>query len=142
MVQLIYVSYSSQDFSLEELPDILRKSVENNKKDDITGMLLYAGECFIQVLEGPLEKVEQRYEIIKKDPRHEDCRIVDKRMIERRAFPTWSMSFNDLNTINKDELEGFSDFLSQNPTSEALLRAPNEVYQLLVRFKERNSNID
>jgi len=51
MLSLIYVSTSVKLLNDEELLDILKVSRENNSGKDITGLLLYKGGNFMQVLE-------------------------------------------------------------------------------------------
>lgn len=70
LVQLIYVS-SLVSLDMEsELGKILESSVRHNLENGITGMLLYSGGNFIQVLEGDQDKVGETYERILADPRH------------------------------------------------------------------------
>ena len=52
MKQIIYISSAAKKMDDDDLLDILKTSRENNKKNDISGMLLYDNGSFIQVLEG------------------------------------------------------------------------------------------
>ena len=47
--------------SSEELAEILRIARENNAAHDISGMLVYHGGSFLQVLEGPEGAVNSLY---------------------------------------------------------------------------------
>ncbi len=96
MLSLIYVSTSVKLLSDEELLDILKVSRENNSGKDITGLLLYKGGNFMQVLEGPDESVEAIYKKIEADPRHKDLTILSREQISTRQFPAWQMAFQNL----------------------------------------------
>jgi len=50
--QIIYVSVRNANCSDEEIQKILESSNRNNGKLDITGVLLYSRNKFLQVLEG------------------------------------------------------------------------------------------
>ncbi|MBK9207916.1 MAG: BLUF domain-containing protein [Anaerolineales bacterium] len=62
MISIIYVSTSVRLLSDDELMDILKVSRENNSVSDVTGLLLYKGGNFMQVLEGPEDVVNALYE--------------------------------------------------------------------------------
>src|SRR5688572_12980573 len=81
MLSLLYVSTSIKLFSEEELLEMLKVSRDNNKALDITGLLLYKGGNFMQVLEGPDEVVNSLYEKIKIDPRHKDVTVISSEQI-------------------------------------------------------------
>ncbi|MBA3273301.1 MAG: BLUF domain-containing protein [Chthoniobacterales bacterium] len=67
---LVYASIANEDFSPEQLIDLLATSRRNNDASGITGMLLYKDRRFLQVLEGSEAAVRATYARIKRDPRH------------------------------------------------------------------------
>lgn len=75
------------------LRDILETARRRNRQINVTGALLFAGGCFAQVLEGPLAAVEQLFETIQCDPRHNDVTILHFHPIAERSFPQWAMAF-------------------------------------------------
>lgn len=111
LVSLIYASTATHKMSRQEIIDILDKSREKNKKLDITGMLLYKDGNFLQVLEGDDEVVTELYETIEADPRHIGKQLVLKRPIQERTFGDWQMAFVDLDEVDPNQLDGYSDFL-------------------------------
>ena len=136
MISLIYVSSSVKLMGEQELLDILKVSRQKNEHFDITGMLLYKGGNFMQVLEGPEEQVEQLYETIKKDARHKDVMIISRETIQKRQFPSWEMAFQNLdNPVIKNE-PGYSQFLHDEFTDEVYRRNPLRAYIMLLTFKE------
>jgi Sensors of blue-light using FAD len=55
--------------------------------------LIYKGDNFIQVLEGPKECVCETYQnIILKDKRHTRCLIIYEGEIKQREFGDWGMA--------------------------------------------------
>jgi Sensors of blue-light using FAD len=109
MYHLVYVSYATAPFSETELVDMLQKFRINNKAKDITGMLLYLQERFIQVLEGDPTVVKRLYNKIEKDPRHKKVSIVLEGDSTERIFKNWSMGFKNLSLADYNELSGFQD---------------------------------
>jgi hypothetical protein len=63
----------------DDLMDILTTARLNNALLGVTGMLLYTGKNFIQVLEGDEKVIEALTADIRKDSRHKDIHIVEKK---------------------------------------------------------------
>src|SRR5690606_8394580 len=70
MYHLIYVSQAARSLAESGLVEILRTSLEHNVSKNITGMLLYLNDKFIQVLEGEEDVVKELFDQISTDPRH------------------------------------------------------------------------
>ncbi|MBX2969312.1 MAG: BLUF domain-containing protein [Cyclobacteriaceae bacterium] len=126
MFHLIYVSHTTRPLSESELVDILRTSRENNARKNITGMLLYLNDKFIQVLEGEEETVKELFDQICSDLRHNRVIQVLEGNAADRTFKDWSMGFKRL--YDEDEIEalsGFKDidsiFSSEEPINGNLL---------------------
>lgn len=138
LIRLIYVSSARTLLNETALKQILANAQQNNAALGISGMLLYAGGNFIQVLEGEEQAVWDLYQKIAKDPRHNDIIILDDSAITKRAFPTWSMGFKLLSGADKSSFNGYTDFLERKvPISEFLLHK-DEVAELLYQFAETN----
>jgi hypothetical protein len=71
---------------------IFTQSTANNRRDEITGALVYDGKWFAQVLEGREATVSATFERILCDPRHSDVRLVKMHPVAARAFGAWSMA--------------------------------------------------
>lgn len=93
MYQIIYISQTTDRMTEEELAVILDKARNNNTSLQVTGMLLYAGNTFLQVLEGARPVVESIYDKIFMDDRHARVKLLSGRDIEDREFSDWSMGF-------------------------------------------------
>ena len=135
MIRLVYVSTATVPMSEAELLDLLEKSREKNKRAFITGILLYGGGNFFQVLEGDKEDVDALYETILQDDRHHSCIIIDESEIQSRTFGNWSMGFRYLRREDKDTIEGFTAFLSHQMKPEELVLKKDEVVELLYQIR-------
>ena len=110
MFHLIYTSRARQDFGAADLKQMLRHARSNNDSVNVTGMLIYHNEAFLQVLEGDEASVRKIFKRIEKDSRH--ARLVtlrsQKSFGERRIFGDWSMGFANASN-NAHVLKGFVD---------------------------------
>lgn len=136
MLSLIYVSTSVKLLNDEELLDILKVSRENNSSRDVTGLLLYKGGNFMQVLEGPDEVVEALYEMIKTDPRHKDVFVLSREQISNRQFPAWEMAFQNLDNPEVKSEPGYSQFLQDEFIADVYRENPLRAYIMLLTFRD------
>lgn len=91
---LVHVSYCSQaqpPIAPAELGRILQVSQRNNQRDQITGLLTYSGEVFVQFLEGPPEALHRLMRRIQSDPRHREMIILSEGTDHDRVLPGWDM---------------------------------------------------
>ena len=95
--KLLYCSRNLLSGSLAEqqaeVQKILESSRRNNVREGVTGALLFNGDWFAQVLEGPLAKVEIAFERIQCDPRHTDVTLLESEIADQRIFADWSMAY-------------------------------------------------
>ena len=84
--ELLYISELSPETPPTSIADILTQARQVNKAKGITGLLLFDGEHFIQVLEGSREDVLEAMERIENDHRH--CRVkrLHESFIGQRQF--------------------------------------------------------
>ncbi len=134
--QLVYQSTAARHLSAEDLLQILEKSRANNDRLQITGMLLYHGGHFLQMLEGDEDVVRERYEIITRDERHKWVAIVMTGPNAARDFPDWTMGFRDLGP-EKTPAEGWTDFLESTELPTTLAPATNYVRNIFLAFRDR-----
>ncbi|QJU55761.1 BLUF domain-containing protein [Herbiconiux sp. KACC 21604] len=93
VLSVVYTSTAVVPFSRDDLFELLEHSRENNARDGLTGMLLYRGGRFLQVLEGPEDAVRTRIEAIRADERHERFGVLIEETADERHFPDWTMGF-------------------------------------------------
>lgn len=95
MQRLIYTSLARRQMSQRDIDRILMTSRIYNEISGITGLLVYHERRFLQVLEGPIVELDKVYDRIRRDWRHQDCRLLLKETIVARAFDQWEMAYRD-----------------------------------------------
>lgn len=93
LYQIVYQSTANQPFSCEELRRLLTYARTNNEKHNITGLLLYNENEFLQVLEGERHQLQRIFEQIEADPRHGRIRLLANGPVDCPTFPSWRMGF-------------------------------------------------
>ena len=87
---LIYTSVPV-DFDDFNIGDILKSSQKNNKRDGITGSLIFREDIYLQFLEGPENKVDKAFNKIASDPRHKNVLKLKEDITNRKLFTSWAM---------------------------------------------------
>ena len=109
MKRLIYCSQTTDDVSPDELVTLLELARASNVRDNLTGMLLYCSQSFLQVLEGDEDALRATYGRIGADPRHCNLRLLQEVEINNRVFPDWAMGFEHVDEEDlADDLDGFA----------------------------------
>lgn len=109
--QVIWVSAAKRLFTPEELVRLLTRSRAANQAREITGLLLYHRQSFLQLMEGPTDKIEFVFENrIMTDSRHTDVTVLLRRSVTTRNFPDWSMGFVETSIRPIRNLPGFHNF--------------------------------
>lgn len=75
------------------LAQIFSASRRNNKRNNITGMVLCAGRKVISILEGEHEVVKQTFQRICGDQRHRIAQVVCEHPIQERSFSKWNTGY-------------------------------------------------
>ena len=111
--RVIYVSTATQTApSLQSVADIIGVSNRNNRRDEITGVLVIGDGVFLQVLEGARQDLVRALDRIVADPRHKDLKTLDQSAIKQRAFAEWGMvgaPIKPKRQIVMDELIAFAE---------------------------------
>ncbi len=110
MIRIVYTSSAVKDLTAEDLLKILKSCRKNNSANDVTGILLYSKRTFFQALEGEEAVLMPLFELIKKDPRHKDVTLIEKKEISEREFPYWNMGYQKLDQNDFKNLEGIDEF--------------------------------
>lgn len=109
--QLVYVSQRSKSCTAAEIEKILASCKKNNSSLDITGVLLYSEHRFIQLLEGEHKVINNAYDMIKKDHRHNNAMMIYLSSIEEKSFPSWQMGAKE---ITEDTVDFKTDITSDD----------------------------
>jgi hypothetical protein len=94
LLSVTYVSVADPLIGDQDIAAILVAARRNNARDELTGALVYNGRNFLQLLEGPAEKVDACLAVIRADPRHSGMVEVRRRTIEARDFGEWAMLYD------------------------------------------------
>lgn len=136
MIGVVYVSSAVALFETADLVDVLEVSRRNNTRDAITGLLLYRGGNFMQLLEGDEDAVWRAHARITEDPRHRGIMTILQEPIEQRLFTDWSMAFGNLDDPAVASLDGISGFLDQSFTDPVFTADPSRGLSLLRSFRQ------
>jgi hypothetical protein len=111
LYELTYCSLAKPSIIADDILAILKSAERNNKKNKITGCLLYYNHEFLQILEGEEGIVKAVQKKIARDPRHTNVRILAEGEKDERTFDHWTMAFKELNA---DEAKSLSDSFFEN----------------------------
>jgi len=106
---LTYTSRAKLDLSADDLHDIHRTARELNSIDGITGLLVFNGTHFLQIVEGAEAAIDDLVARLRRDPRHSGLEVRDERRVEARSFPDWSMELVRVNASYFEARESIED---------------------------------
>lgn len=135
---LIYVSRAVRGLREQDVEDILAVSRERNRALEITGLLLYADDSFIQVLEGGEGPVEEVFRSIERDRRHRGVKLLLREPIAARHFPDWCMGFERIPRGIAAELRDVF-VVGASSLRARLEAAEDDVKNLIASFVEMTS---
>lgn len=96
LTTIIYRSHLSDDVPVNILPGMIEKACELNTRHQVTGILLFNGTHFFQILEGPEEGVIDIYTRICTDKRHHNVVELMRDYSPSRRFGNAGMELFDL----------------------------------------------
>jgi hypothetical protein len=103
LLQIVYISTARTLITEALCQDVLAASRRNNRRADISGLLIAGQRRFLQALEGPAEAVRATYARISADPRHYACVVLSERQVETRQFGDWAMGFTPGGAADADD---------------------------------------
>lgn len=78
-----------------ELFRIQEQAQLSNARNDLTGVLLFNRDYFMQCLEGDREQVTRTFTAIAADDRHRHVTLIHVSDIVERGYPDWTMGMLD-----------------------------------------------
>jgi hypothetical protein len=95
LVSLLYVSEATHSLpgGGDPVEAIVEVALSRNAALDVTGALIFTGNHFAQVLEGPPAAVAELMVSISRDERHGHVDVVETASIAERRFPDWSLAY-------------------------------------------------
>ena len=104
LIHVIYVSAASRDISEHDTVEFLSDARKANRRNDVSGMMLYMSGCFLLLLEGEAAKVDIASSAIFSDERA--MRMILREPIAEREFPEWIMGFEAVEALEAARLLG------------------------------------
>lgn len=115
---LTYTSLARLDLEAGDLEAIHRTAREVNALEGITGLLIFNGTHFLQIVEGAPHAIDDLVDRLRRDPRHNGVEVRDERMVERRSFPDWSMELVRVNASYFEAKDTVSERLPDDTASD------------------------
>jgi len=113
LYHLAYISKSilgdNKIFVQGEIQQILDAAKRHNPALQVTGALLYSGDYFCQLLEGPQGNLEQLFEKIMRDDRHSHVEVLFFDPAPKRLFGVWAMAYAGYEAKARFEISGVRD---------------------------------
>jgi Sensors of blue-light using FAD len=94
MKSIIYVSVADPELEADEIQSIVSHSQRRNAADGVTGIMLYNGSNFLQLIEGEAAVIDACYARIQRDARHSGVATLRDGSIGVREFPHWAMRYS------------------------------------------------
>lgn len=113
--RLIYGSRAQVDFTGMDLIELRNIARQRNSEKNITGILHYDDGLFYQYLEGRRQDLDELFEKISKDERHQIVNAFYFDDCVEAIFPNWSMEL-----ITRDDLQTLSLHRSMHDLMQSL----------------------
>jgi len=134
ITSLTYTSLARLDLQASDLENIHRAARELNALDGITGLLVFNGTHFLQIVEGAREAIDDLLERLRRDPRHTGRVVRDRHRIGQRSFPDWAM---ELVRVKAGYFEARDTIAERLPDT-----VPEEIRARLFRMTELISTME
>lgn len=94
VARLVYVSTARPDLTKREIERILEVARVRNARENVTGLLVFDGISFMQLLEGEAGVIDEIFRKIAADNRHSNVvRVLQAEPVPRQ-FRDWSMGYS------------------------------------------------
>lgn len=103
LIRLFYVSRPRAGITAPEVHRIVGTSQMNNRRRGVTGLLVYDGHSFAQVLEGEPAALDELMARIGADDRHGQVQVLKRELdAPARRFGAWAMHLLESPTTADD----------------------------------------
>jgi Sensors of blue-light using FAD len=104
LIRLTYFSRSCIEPDDRErcVKEIIATATANNRRDGVTGGLIFDDQWFVQELEGTESKVSATFERILRDRRHRNVSLVTMLAVTERRYPAFAMACIPRDQDNND----------------------------------------
>jgi hypothetical protein len=93
ILEVLYVSVLAPDQRPTVVGQIVTQARARNAQRAITGLLVFDGIHFCQLIEGPVEAVQPLMEGIRQDPRHQAVRVLYEGRRDARRYQRFDLGF-------------------------------------------------
>lgn len=138
--QYLYFSLAARSFGEPELGEMLQEFRDANAKHDITGMLIYVGNYFIQHIEGPNAEIGQLAENIRNDDRLRDFTCLIDNRVSERIYPDWCMGFEMISEHAVQDMPGMVNLKTVADLDRFDLDQ-HAAWQIMKNFYKDNKNV-
>ena len=108
---LAYTSLARPDLGPGDIRAIHQTARHLNALDGVTGLLIYNGCQFLQVIEGAESAIDDLLQRLLADPRHSGLTVEDQRFIEDREFRDWAMELVQISVSDQQTRKDLADLL-------------------------------
>ncbi len=126
---LIYRSRAVDTMNAQDLTDLLTPARARNAALDVTGIMLFDGVHFVQLLEGPDEAVSHLFDSIRRDDAHKNVVLLMQDQGPARRFGGDAMALLDLRELDPQAVS--SRILAKMTVSARLARGDDRVVKIL-----------
>jgi hypothetical protein len=134
MHHIIYLSWATTPFTTAQLHELLTLARRRNTELDVTGILLYGNERFVQVLEGEESIVKEVYAHIRRDARHTNILTFANKPVAQRAFTEWAMAFQSVTPQQLEAVVGYLGPIDAPISTAGLSHTDMYLFDLLRSF--------
>ena len=111
--RLLYLSLAQRPMSAQELMAMSCSFAARNAQIHVTGVLAYAGNRFLQVIEGERNAIEVLMQSIQRDSRHGNIAVVLDESVQTRLFAHWNMGYLNLSDRCEEAPAGWTGIPAQ-----------------------------
>jgi hypothetical protein len=94
MKSILYVSVADPTLVSDDIYALVGHSQERNRADGLSGIMLYNGTNFLQLIEGEAAALDACFARIQRDPRHSGVVQLRNDPATVREFPEWAMRYS------------------------------------------------
>jgi hypothetical protein len=92
MHHIVYMSRATKHLPPHELYNLCHQSANHNRDNSITGLLIYDGHRYMQLIEGERISVEGLMSRISSDSRHNHITYLTDSGVSNRSFTGWALT--------------------------------------------------
>lgn len=127
---VIYASRAAQHLNDDAVYALYDEALRLNALERITGVLVYDGERFLQLIEGYPPAIADLLERLERDPRHVEFRVLDDIQVSERGCPGWQMRLVRVARAHLSSRRSIADALPEGMTDAARARLLEVAEQL------------